>query len=400
MKNKKMLNMKKILILLTFISVFFLTSCKGQISDTNDFVIKLADSTAMAEFKIYNKNNPKTISLGQLSLEYYNKTIEKIPNEKNIFQVNYFFNQQMGGEVLFQKFCIIVNTETKQTSFFKDGQKSSIEVTTTGIFDGNIINKYGYKINEYYIAISDLTDFQIEKIKGKKVTVSGNLLIRNENDSNDIQSMKGFVRYIKNPKITLYRLNDTIKIFPGYTLHNVDSSLHIISPVGMITVCTEKAIYHSETYENFLMKFLIVNESDKTVGVDLSNYWNVIYPNQWGIYPNPFREVINEQRLVPDTVNYKTDLIKKFKEKSLTMIEPHDTVAYYREWNGSGEKINKLTKNEYLIIMVDGQLTATDGAQTQQIILFLTAEHLRAVVFNYPVIVKNVPNKAIIIKNE
>ena len=38
------------------------------------------------------------------------------------------------------------------------------------------------------------------------------------------------------------------------------------------------------------------NTSNKLIGVDLTDYWKIIYPNQWGIYKKPYRQVINERR--------------------------------------------------------------------------------------------------------
>jgi hypothetical protein len=77
------------------------------------------------------------------------------------------------------------------------------KVTTTGLFDGLIVNKYGYKINEFYIETWDLTDSQINTIKGKKVKVSGELYIQENNNQNGFQSSKDEKKNIKNPMIFL-----------------------------------------------------------------------------------------------------------------------------------------------------------------------------------------------------
>ena len=83
----------------------------------------------------------------------------------------------------------------------------------------------------------------------------------------------------------------------------------------VVEVWVSKAIFHSPTNNNFFMRFTIQNTSNKTVGIDLSNYWKVIYPNQWGIHKKPYREVVDEcQQLIcflyhtsttlKETINY------------------------------------------------------------------------------------------------
>jgi hypothetical protein len=178
------------------------------------------------------------------------------------------------------------------------------------------------------------------------------------------------------------------------------TSEQLIYKGKFVEVYVEKEIYHTPTYENFLMKYTIKNTSDKIIGVDLSDYWKVIYPNQWGIYKTPYREVIDERQIIPDKVFDKEALISKYKNNKLTFIKPKKTIEYYRDWNGSGEKIELINKDEYLIISVDGQLLLTDGNEVEHITLTNAKETERVVVFEYPIINKSVPeNATIIIKN-
>ena len=148
------------------------------------------------------------------------------------------------------------------------------------------------------------------------------------------------------------------------------------------------------------MKFIIKNTSDKAVGVDLSNYWKVIYPNQWGIYKKSLREVIDEETIVPDTTISKVALLNKFNSKSLTLIKPNEVIVYYRDWNGSGEKIELTNKEEFLIISVDGQILLTDGKEIENITLNNTDEQHRVVVFSYPIIHMTIPDKALTINEK
>jgi hypothetical protein len=164
----------------------------------------------------------------------------------------------------------------------------------------------------------------------------------------------------------------------------------------LVNIYVEKTIFHIPKNKNFLIKVEIKNISNKTVRIDLSDYWKIIYPNQWGIYKNPYREVIDEERMLPDTVIDKIDLINKYNNKILAFIKPNETIAYYREWNGSGEKIKLTDKNNFLIISIDGQLLLTNGEAVEQIIIG-DNEKVRAIVFNYPIINKTIPVNALII---
>ena len=165
-----------------------------------------------------------------------------------------------------------------------------------------------------------------------------------------------------------------------------------------VEVFVTKAIFHSPTSNNFLMKFIIKNTSDKAVGVDLSNYSKVIYPNQWGIYKKPYREVVDEGAIVPDTTIDKVAFLNKFSRQSLTLIKPNEAMDYYRDWNGSGEKIELTNKEEFLIISVDGQLLLTHGKEIENITLNNADERHKVVVFSYPIMHMTIPDKALVVK--
>ena len=127
-------------------------------------------------------------------------------------------------------------------------------------------------------------------------------------------------------------------------------SKQLICKGELVNVFVEKAIFHSSKNNNFLMKFEIKNISNKTIGVDLTDYWEVIYPNQWGIYKKPYRDIIDKRRVIPDTIIDKIDLINKYNDQTLTFIKPDETIAYYRDWNGSGQKIELPDKNNFYFL--------------------------------------------------
>ncbi|MFH0893684.1 MAG: hypothetical protein V2A54_04550 [Bacteroidota bacterium] len=165
----------------------------------------------------------------------------------------------------------------------------------------------------------------------------------------------------------------------------------------LLRVYVEKAIYHSPNSPNFILKFLIQNKSDKKLGVDLTNYWKVIYPNQWGFYTKPYRETVDETTIIPDKTFDKAGLIRRYKKDSLSMIPPKETYIYYRDWNGSGEMVEMKNSNEFFIITVDGQLFCTNGKETEQVQMDTVGESKRAVVMPYPLQHKNMPPVSVFI---
>lgn len=177
---------------------------------------------------------------------------------------------------------------------------------------------------------------------------------------------------------------------------NQTNSDQLIHKGQFVDVYVEKTVFHSERKDNFLMKFKIENRSDRIVGVDLTNYWKVIYPNQWDTYEKPYREVVDEERMIPDTVINKADIMEKYNNKTLTFIKPNETIEYYRDWNGSGEKVKLTDKNSFFIITVDGQLLLTDGKSVEQIIIG-DEEDKRTIVVKYPIVNRDIPHEALII---
>ena len=174
---------------------------------------------------------------------------------------------------------------------------------------------------------------------------------------------------------------------------------HLIYKGRLVELYVEKAIFHSTTDNNFLMKFTVKNISSKNIGIDLTDYWKVVYPNQWGIYDKPYREVVDEEQIIPDNSINKTEIIKKYQDNSLTMIKPDETIDYYRDWNGSGETVELKNKDEYLIISVDGQFLFTDGEQIEHLTMNETKEENRLIVLNYPISHLSIPEKSVIIKH-
>lgn len=201
--------------------------------------------------------------------------------------------------------------------------------------------------------------------------------------------------------ITLFQTSNKFKNdLNTFKFMQTDSTKHLIYKGQLVELKVDKVIFHSSTNINFSMKFTLKNISNKPIGIDLKDYWKVVHPNQWGVYKKPYREVVDESQIIPDKKIDKAEIFKKFKDKSLTILNPNETIEYYQDWNGSGEKIDLKNKDEYLIISFDGQLLITDGEQVEHLTLNEAEEEKRVVVLNYPIIHKQIPEKALIIKEK
>jgi hypothetical protein len=161
----------------------------------------------------------------------------------------------------------------------------------------------------------------------------------------------------------------------------------------------EKAIYRSSNEENLFLKFKLQNNSNKLVGLDLTQHQKIIFPNQWGFYPQPFRTTIDEERLILNKIEDSTDFVKKIKTNSLTLVQLNDVIEFYVEFNCNEEKIKKMDKNSFLIISLDGQITVTDGEQIEYMTTNSKSEAERTLIFNYPIISKTIPENSTLVKN-
>lgn len=186
MKSKTITSQKFIVLILLFLVT--VVSSSGQNAVTNSdgkvhqnqynkdelMAILIADSVAKSELKKISISHPNMMSDGQLSLKFYDKTVETLQKNINAFQVNYKFNQDIGGKVLFQSFNVIVNLDTKNTIFIKETTNEKRTFVGTAI----ISNGKPMFIWEF----SDSQAFYLDGLKNwdnkylnKKITVIGTL---------------------------------------------------------------------------------------------------------------------------------------------------------------------------------------------------------------------------------
>lgn len=176
---------------------------------------------------------------------------------------------------------------------------------------------------------------------------------------------------------------------------------HIFFKGKLVDITIDKILYQSSSYGSFLSKITIKNNTSEELGVDLNNYWKVIYPNQYGIYPSPERNVIDEERIIPDTLtNKKKESLKKdFASNKLKKIPANGKIEYYRDFN-DGKKEKLMTKKgEFLIISFDGQLFITNGRDKFEHVCSNEKNNLKTdLIIEYPVVWENISNKDEIIK--
>lgn len=155
-----------------------------------------------------------------------------------------------------------------------------------------------------------------------------------------------------------------------FTNNSKDSSL-IYCQSQLVTVDVERVLYEGPNPDYFYIKVEIKNITDNTIGIDLSDKWKIIYPNQWGNLNEPQRNTIDEIRVVPDKLDRakKVRLLTGYKNHTLEFIKPHSTFTYYTEFNANGKKGIEETKEtgDYLFLSLDGQLFITDGKKCERI---------------------------------
>ncbi|MBI5219860.1 MAG: hypothetical protein HY958_13115 [Bacteroidia bacterium] len=178
---------------------------------------------------------------------------------------------------------------------------------------------------------------------------------------------------------------------------------HLYYEGKLADVYIDKMLYLHSSTPSFLAKITIKNKTSRQLGVDLGDYWKVVYPNQYGIHNAPRRDEINEGRIIPDSLNKKKkDALKKaFKENTLTLIPPNGKIQYYRDFN-SGKKENLLIKKEeFLIISFDGQLFITDGKEEFERVFVKDGPNEKTdLVIKYPVGWGNISNPKEIINKK
>lgn len=137
----------------------------------------------------------------------------------------------------------------------------------------------------------------------------------------------------------------------------------------LATVDVHERVYEEAGAREFYIAVRIVNRAAGPIGVDLRNFHRVIYPNQWGLHDAARRGVIDERRAQIPLVDAPTRqaLLAAFGKGELTRIESGKSVVYYRAFHGTQHPPRDAAKGKFLIVSLDGELLATDGATVTQL---------------------------------
>ena len=139
----------------------------------------------------------------------------------------------------------------------------------------------------------------------------------------------------------------------------------------------DRTLYQRRKEEDCFIAVRLTNVTNRSVGVDLRKFWNVIYPNSWGFSETPAPGLVEEERIIrePMSVADKNRLMLDYSDKRLTTIVSHSSITYFRGFT-IGRNIRKEIDSagkQYLIIGLDGDLRITDGQTTEEM-MFATGD--------------------------
>lgn len=80
---------------------------------------------------------------------------------------------------------------------------------------------------------------------------------------------------------------------------------------------------------SFFTHIRVHNRTEKRLRLDLRDRSRVVYPNQWGVYSRPQREIIDEERRIPTrlTTELKKKLVDDFHSGALTPLRSRPNSA-------------------------------------------------------------------------
>ena len=183
-------------------------------------------------------------------------------------------------------------------------------------------------------------------------------------------------------------------------------SWHLAFQGLLARVEVNRTLYERRKDEDCLIAVRITSMANRAIGVDLRKFWNVIYPNSWGFSKTPAPELVDEERIIRQTISAaeKQELILDYSEKHLATILPHRSLTYLRAFTigrNIREEIESAAK-QYLIIGLDGALELTDGRTTEEMIFEadddMGVSGTRWVVIRLPATWATVPHNSLVVE--
>ena len=177
-----------------------------------------------------------------------------------------------------------------------------------------------------------------------------------------------------------------------------DENWHMLASNAWATVSVERTLYEKSGHPNFFVHVVVANLTNRKVGVDLSSYWRVIRPNQWGMNEQNHRGVINEGRLprakLDDTARER--LKAAHHAGTLKLVNPQAKLDYFVNFNASGRKDIERLLGRYCLVVMDGEIFLTDG-QDVGVLSLWDQEQAREVAIPTPIIWKTLPKNATLV---
>jgi hypothetical protein len=147
---------------------------------------------------------------------------------------------------------------------------------------------------------------------------------------------------------------------------------HQVFQGRLARVEVERTLYERRKEEDCFIAVRVTNLTNRPIGVDLRNFWDVIYPNSWGFSKTPAPEAIEEERIIRQSIsaNDQKRMMLDYSESRLAPIIPNRSITYFRGFT-FGRNIRKEIDSagkQYLIVGLDGALRMTDGQTTEEMI--------------------------------
>jgi len=131
----------------------------------------------------------------------------------------------------------------------------------------------------------------------------------------------------------------------------------------------EDCLYETPSTGNFLVHFVVVNDGEDPLYVDLRSYRDIIRPIQYTESGSPDIQVIDIITSVPPplTDSLRQAEISASENGSLLRIDGYGQLDYYADFNAAGRsRIDSLT-TPWLLIAAGGWLTVTDGTNVERL---------------------------------
>jgi hypothetical protein len=149
-----------------------------------------------------------------------------------------------------------------------------------------------------------------------------------------------------------------------------DGQWHEAARGTLAAVQVERRLYERAGDEHFLVRVRVDNLADRPLGLELRDYWTVVYPNQWGALATEQRLTIDESRMPARVMDAARchDLRRGFAAGELTAIPAGGAAEYYREFNASGRAdVDAQAVERFVYASLAGQTLVTDGEDCENL---------------------------------